>query len=415
MKKIFVLIFIFLSSICFAQQGWVYFQVPQQDDLEDVVFKNSNTGFVKAWSQNIYKTTNAGANWTKTTLGNSKTRFGAIAFAGGNTWYLTDYMADDFNFAMYKTTNDGLTWHPLATEFTLVTDLQFLNENTGFGVCKYNTFFKTTNGGVNWFINNNIGGQNWSVNFIDENTGYVGGGNYLRKTTNGGITFDTIPENIINYVRDVKFINRDTILASGHSGEGSGIVGTVWKTTNAGNNWVPHYTVPGSLQGQIDFPNAQTGYVSDGWGLLLKTTNAGENWFELNSPGSTTGIFFTSAETGYVVGLSGMIVKTTTGGIVSIANSGLNLNKYNLFQNYPNPFNPSTKIKFELSQLADNSSVKIIVYDILGKEIETLMERNLSAGIYEVNWDASRYAGGIYFYSIVTESFKETKKMILIK
>jgi len=115
------------------------------------------------------------------------------------------------------------------------------------------------------------------------------------------------------------------------------------------------------------------------------------------------------------VGLSGMIAKTTTGGIVSIANSELTLNKYNLFQNYPNPFNPSTKIKFELSQLADNSSVKIIVYDILGKEIETLMERNLSAGIYEVNWDASRYAGGIYFYSIVTESFIETKKMILIK
>lgn len=414
MRRIIFIIILVISPSVFAQQGWVYFQVPQQDDLEDVVFKNSNTGFIKAWSQNIYKTTNAGANWTKTTLGNSKTRFGAIAFAGGNTWYLTDYMADDFNFAMYKTTNDGLTWYPLATEFTLVTDLQFLNENTGFGVCKYTLFFKTTNGGVSWFINNNIGGQNWSVNFIDENTGYVGGGNNLRKTTNGGITFDTIPKSDVYYAWDVKFINRDTIFAAGHSLKGT-YVRTVWKTTNGGINWVPNYTGAGYLSGQIEFPNSQTGYISDGWGAILKTTNAGENWFELNSPTSTTGIFFTSAETGYVVGLSGMIAKTTNGGIVSIANNELTLNKYNLFQNYPNPFNPSTKIKFELSHLADNSPVKIIVYDILGKEIEKLMERNLSAGIYEVNWDASRYAGGIYFYSIVTESFIETKKMILIK
>ncbi|MBN8572154.1 MAG: hypothetical protein J0M18_21230, partial [Ignavibacteria bacterium] len=361
MKKIFFCLLMLINSCSYSQQGWVYSTMPQQDDLEDVVFKSSNTGFVKAWSQSIYKTTNAGASWTKTTLGNNETRFGAIAYAGGNTWYLSDYM----NPVTYKTTNDGVSWDSIATQFQLVTDLQFLNENTGFGIFKYTLFFKTTNGGTNWFINNNIGGQNWSVNFIDENTGYVGGGNNLRKTTNGGITFDTIPKSYVYYAWDVKFINRDTIFAAGHSRKGN-YVRTVWKTTNAGINWLPYHTGAGYLSGQIEFPTAQTGYVSDGWGAILKTTNAGENWFEINSPASTTGIFFTSAETGYVVGLSGMIAKTTNGGIVSIANSELTLNKYNLFQNYPNPFNPSTKIKFELSQLADNSSVKIIVYDILG-------------------------------------------------
>lgn len=401
-----------ITSASYSQPGWIYLQVPQPDDLEDVVFKNANTGFVKAWSQNIYKTTNAGANWTKITLGNSKTLFGAIAFAGGNTWYLSDYM----NPVTYKTTNDGFSWDSIVTQFQLVTDLQFLNENTGFGVCKYTVFFKTTNGGANWFINNNIGGQNWSVNFIDENTGYVGGGNNLRKTTNGGITFDTIPKSVVYYAWDVKFINRDTIFTAGHSRDKNyNLVRTIWKTTNAGNDWVPQYAGAGYLSGQIEFPTEQTGYIADGWDAIIKTTNAGENWFELNSPVSTTDIFFTSAETGYVVGLSGMIAKTTTGGIVSIANNETVIKSFSLYQNYPNPFNPSTKIKFELSQLADNSLVKIIVYDMLGKEIETLMERNLSAGIHEVNWDASIYAGGIYFYSIVTESFIETKKMILIK
>lgn len=83
-----------------------------------------------------------------------------------------------------------------------------------------------------------------------------------------------------------------------------------------------------------------------------------------------------------------------------------------LAQNYPNPFNPSTKIKFGL---AEESSVIIEVYNILGEEIKTLVNEELSPGTFTTNFDADDLPAGIYFYTIRTEKFIETKKMILMK
>ena len=85
---------------------------------------------------------------------------------------------------------------------------------------------------------------------------------------------------------------------------------------------------------------------------------------------------------------------------------------FSLSQNYPNPFNPSTKIKFDVPK---TSEVKLIIYDILGKEISTLVNEKLSAGSYEVNWDGRDYPSGVYYCSLKTRDFIETKKMILVK
>jgi hypothetical protein len=87
-----------------------------------------------------------------------------------------------------------------------------------------------------------------------------------------------------------------------------------------------------------------------------------------------------------------------------------------LYQNYPNPFNPSTKIRFDISSEVKNSdNVRLIVFDVLGKEIETLVNENLRPGSYEIVWDASNYTSGIYFYKIFSGSFSNTNKMMLIK
>ena len=85
--------------------------------------------------------------------------------------------------------------------------------------------------------------------------------------------------------------------------------------------------------------------------------------------------------------------------------------KYSLHQNYPNPFNPTTNIRFEIPR---TSLVKLIVYDILGKEITTLVNEKLSAGSYEVSWDGSGYPSGVYFYKLITDEFSSVKKMILL-
>jgi len=85
---------------------------------------------------------------------------------------------------------------------------------------------------------------------------------------------------------------------------------------------------------------------------------------------------------------------------------------YRLFQNYPNPFNPSTKIKFQLSAA---NFVKLSVFDMLGRELTTLVNESLKPGIYEVDWNASRYTSGTYFYRLETDGFNETRQMLLIK
>lgn len=87
---------------------------------------------------------------------------------------------------------------------------------------------------------------------------------------------------------------------------------------------------------------------------------------------------------------------------------------YSLSQNYPNPFNPSTNIKFDLP--SDNN-VQIKVYDLLGKEVATLVNGRYSAGSHEINWDASDLSSGVYIYKMITSDgkFSQTKKMLLVK
>lgn len=85
---------------------------------------------------------------------------------------------------------------------------------------------------------------------------------------------------------------------------------------------------------------------------------------------------------------------------------------YSLSQNYPNPFNPSTKINFSLPEQA---SVKIIISDILGREVTTLINDNLNAGNYSVEFNATEIPSGIYFYTMITDNFKQSRKMMLLK
>ena len=93
---------------------------------------------------------------------------------------------------------------------------------------------------------------------------------------------------------------------------------------------------------------------------------------------------------------------------------------YSLCQNYPNPFNPVTKIKFDLAPrtpypLSRGEMVTLKVYDILGKEIQTLVNEQLQPGSYEVTFDGSNLPSGIYFYQLKTGDFTATKKLVLLK
>ena len=85
---------------------------------------------------------------------------------------------------------------------------------------------------------------------------------------------------------------------------------------------------------------------------------------------------------------------------------------YAMYQNYPNPFNPTTVIMY---QLPTNSFVTLKVYDIIGREVSTLVNEQKSMGQYEVTFDGSNLASGVYFYRLQAGSFVQTKKLVLLK
>jgi hypothetical protein len=95
----------------------------------------------------------------------------------------------------------------------------------------------------------------------------------------------------------------------------------------------------------------------------------------------------------------------------SVENPGV-VNSFNLEQNYPNPFNPSTTIKYSV---AERSNVAIKVYDMLGKEVASLVNTVKDAGSYEVDFSAQNLASGMYVYSITAGNFTSSKKMMLLK
>lgn len=99
----------------------------------------------------------------------------------------------------------------------------------------------------------------------------------------------------------------------------------------------------------------------------------------------------------------------TANGVVSPGATPL---KFELSQNYPNPFNPSTKIRFDLPTQA---FISLKVYDVLGREVATLVNEMKQAGSYTVKWDASRMTSGVYFCRLRAGNFIETKKLLLLK
>jgi hypothetical protein len=85
---------------------------------------------------------------------------------------------------------------------------------------------------------------------------------------------------------------------------------------------------------------------------------------------------------------------------------------FELQQNYPNPFNPVTHFGFKIAEFG---LVKLMIYDVLGKEMQTLVSEELQPGSYEADWEASAYPSGVYYYKLESNKFTETKKMVLIK
>ena len=109
------------------------------------------------------------------------------------------------------------------------------------------------------------------------------------------------------------------------------------------------------------------------------------------------------------------------GNLVGINNSSNEMpNEFRLYQNYPNPFNPVTKIRFSIPNVETRHGVSLQVYNVLGREIATLVNEQLKPGVHEVQWDGTNYPCGVYFYQLTVNSeqltvYSDTKRMVLVK
>jgi uncharacterized delta-60 repeat protein len=232
--------------------------------------------------------------------------------------------------------------------------------------------------------------------------------------------------------------NSGNVYITGNSaGIGTGDDYATIKYNSAGDEqWVARYNGSGASNDYCNWvcvdPTGNvyvTGIIWDGTGnpeniATIAYNSAGvEQWVQIfNGPGnefdSGNAMAIDNVGNVYVTGGSDNSENTDFitikyNSIIGIQQiSGSIPNKFSLEQNYPNPFNPNTKIKFNLSRA---SEVKLVVYDISGKNVETLVNEHMTAGTYEADFNASKLPSGVYFYKLVTSGFSETRKMILVK
>ena len=175
----------------------------------------------------------------------------------------------------------------------------------------------------------------------------------------------------------------------------------IMKLTSVGfRRWITYY---GGFKSEEGYSIA-----TDGNNNIFLTGKTHSYDFPLQNPGG--GAYFQSTLGG---SLDVFLLGFRPSGVYGIRIISTNIpDDYMLYQNFPNPFNPTTKIRFDLHK---SSNTKLIVYDILGKEIATLVNEKLNAGSYEVDWNAFGYPGGIYFYKLISDEFVDVRKMILLK
>jgi photosystem II stability/assembly factor-like uncharacterized protein len=409
--KLLILVLLQFAAMNIFSQGWYNLNVPFGG--RGIYMKDPNNVIVSR-----FKTTNAGVNWVNMGMlsGGNK-----MNFPNANTGYAI------FVTEVNKTTNFGDNWVLYSTPATYnLTDITFLDLNTGYACGEQGNIIKTTNGGVNWTLfqplpQPALASYNFiGLYFTDALTGWIAGSrpdsNIFLRTTNGGanwlITYYVGGINIFGRFSCMFFVNSST----GYIGS-SGTPARILRTTNSGQGWNVNFLPTGNDIYSIHFPSASTGYASCYGGQILKTTNNGNSWFlQTTGTGSILySIFFINDLTGYCSGSDNTVLKTTDGGGPPIGITPLSSEipiDYGLGQNYPNPFNPVTSFEFKIP---NSGFITVEIFDPLGRKVETIVNDNFSPGTYKVDWNASAYPSGVYFYRLKAGDFSQTKKMVLVK
>jgi photosystem II stability/assembly factor-like uncharacterized protein len=443
-------------------EEWKFIQVGQAQDYPyKIKFLNSLKGFLAGYdstSYNFWVTKNGGVSWervSKSIRGNLR----KIDFVSEN---LGMGVGDNY---IYKTLDGGKTWKVVfessADNFFGLDMLDTLNA----WVTSNDNLYKSTDGGKTWSvasISQQIGFMR-GIQFLNSNVGIIfevweGNLTYNYVTTDGGESWHKYPidtHQSIPSFNKIKFTDPGHLWFANQNG--------VWLSKDTAKTWT-QFGLDGSYYA-FDFLDSLYGWVSIWGGQFRKmdyTTNGGFSWTEVNEPYSfqPEDVFmYGAAGTGlytFVTGYEGSLIRFQKGDdlvreiptytqnpLYSFASfkNGNSLNvwvagngmtvlhyqdyitsvneskiksklTYHLSQNYPNPFNPITTITYTIP---NESFVELKIYDLLGREITTLVNERKSAGNYSVDFNASNLPSGVYFYRMEAGSFVSTKKFVLLK
>jgi photosystem II stability/assembly factor-like uncharacterized protein len=356
----------------------------------------------------IYSSTDYGENWDWANINiHEYPRIQSLVKKGTNIY------AGSYYYGIYLSTNNGDTWVIVNNGLTNLSI-------SSFAVSGEKVFAATFGGGVFLFSDSS---QSWTaINngltslyiyglcAIDSNVFAGTQGGLYRSTNYGG---NWAPDSYglpnLQYMPVHCFFSTGTYLFAGTSTNYY-----VIRSTNCGGNWT--LANSGIIYDGNTFSLKDTNLFAGTYGGVFLSTNNGNNWLQKNQGLGLWEIFSLITVDNFIFAgtASHSVWRRDLNEILTLVQNSSNPvpEKYTLSQNYPNPFNPSTNIRYEIPK---NEFVKLIVFDALGREVETLVNEKQNSGTYEATFDASQYSSGVYFYRLTTDNFSDTKKMLLIK
>jgi photosystem II stability/assembly factor-like uncharacterized protein len=350
-------------------------------------------------------------------------------FDRNNIWFCTGYGK------IYHSNDGGINWIKQFEDtisLTFFNFIKFFDKNNGIVIGDAITaqspavVLKTTDGGNNW-ISVNLGSLIgeisydlfYPIDFPSISIGYFFGdrNNKLYKTIDGGASWQplTLPAGV-NKINTIKFYDENMGMFVSYNYPGDNFF---YRTSDGGNSWTKLSRVTNRNLHDIEFlPGSFSNVWFTNYDNLYFSSDTGNTWQEVpivDSSLAAHNIEFLNDSIGFVLCCDGNFFATENNGgiITSINDKNISVvNEYSLFQNYPNPFNPSTKINWQ-SPVGSWHTLKI--YDVLGKEITTLIDEYKPSGRYEIEFNASMLPSGVYVYKLQAGDFISFRKMMLLK
>lgn len=432
-----------------TDKGESWSQISTQTEIGCLSFYSNEIFLGGSFSSGVWKSTDGGNEWKVIGIPISYPRILSLAtnstgivFAGGKGNYPE----------IYKTTNQGQEWFNINATFdgTIISTLELDEDDNLFAGSYGGGMYFSSDFGTTW-VQRNSGLTDLHITTLkihhpgDVFVGTSNGG--IFRSTNNGIQWNSINQGLtVMRIEDIAialfgniyigtidgvFGSSDQGLNWTHLTNGWGQVISIavnsqeyifaensgygiYRSTDLGNSWTQVTTEIWSPIMDI-FINSLDTIFTAGANGVFRSTNNGEDWTLFNSglaEFNGTNVIISDINGKLIAGTEDRGVCWTTFSTTSMQKLEEKVTDFRLYQNYPNPFNPSTTIRYRITQL---SFVSLIVYDAIGNEVATLVNKEESAGEYQVEFSSSNLSSGIYFYRIIAGNFEEVRKMLLLK